>query len=254
MGYLSTNNPARLLIVIVVTAGMMLAGPVAAQSLLDKARGAVGLGGEAGDETEDLPQSTLTEGLHEALRLGSERVVDRLGREGGFNADPDVHIPLPETVRRAQSLLEAAGLGDYGEDLELRLNRAAEAAVPEARDVFFQSISEMSIDDARDIVAGPDDAATRYFKSTMTPALRERMRPIVTDTLSDVGAIQVYQRFTSQYRNLPMVPDLEANLADHTMDKTLDGVFHYMAQEEAAIRNDPARRTTELLKKVFGGE
>ena len=181
-------------------------------------------------------------------------MVDRLGREDGFNDDPVVRIPLPRTLRRAQSLLEEAGLGDYGEDLELRLDRAAERAVPEARDVFVRAIRQMSVDEAREIVTRPDDAATQYFKKAMSPELRERMRPIVTDALTEVGAIQVYQRFTGQYRNLPMVPDVEANLAEHTLDKALDGVFHYMAREEAAIRNTPARRTTELLKKVFGGE
>ena len=255
----SSKKPRRPLVVfivvgIVIAAGMMSAGPVAAQSVLDKAREAAGIGDDSGDDSGDLSQSTMTEGLREALRLGSERVVGRLGREGGFNADPDVHIPLPETLRRAQSLMEQAGMGNYGEELELRLNRAAEAAVPEARDLFFQSIRDMSIDDARNIVTGPEDAATQYFKQSMSPELRERMRPIVTDTLSEVGAVQVYQRFTGEYRNLPMVPDLEANLSDYTVDKALDGVFHYMAREEAAIRNDPARRTTDLLKKVFGGE
>jgi len=235
---------------IAISAAVMSSGPAAAQDWVDELKDAAGLG----DETGDLPESTLIDGLKEALRTGSERVVDQLGRKDGFNGDPEVRIPLPGTLRRAQSLLEEAGLGGYGEDLEIRLNRAAEKAVPEARDVFVQAIREMSVDEAREIVTGPDDAATRYFKQAMTPELRERMRPIVSDALSQVGAIEVYQRFTSQYQNLPLVPDIEANLADHTLDKALEGVFHYMAQEEAAIRNDPARRTTELLRKVFGGE
>jgi len=235
---------------IAISAAVMSSGPAAAQDWVDELKDAAGLG----DETGDLPESTLIDGLKEALRTGSERVVDQLGRKDGFNGDPEVRIPLPGTLRRAQSLLEEAGLGGYGEDLEIRLNRAAEKAVPEARDVFVQAIREMSVDEAREIVTGPNDAATRYFEQAMTPELRERMRPIVSDALSQVGAIEVYQRFTSQYQNLPLVPDIEANLADHTLDKALEGVFHYMAQEEAAIRNDPARRTTELLRKVFGGE
>jgi len=238
------------LALIVISAAVVFSGPVAAQSWFDKLKDSAGLG----EETGDLPESTLIDGLKEALRTGSERVVGQLGRNDGFNGDPDVRIPLPSTLRRAQSLLEEAGLGGYGEDLALRLNRAAETAVPEARDVFVQAIQQMSVDEAREIVTGPDDAATRYFEKAMSPELRERMRPIVTDALSEVGAIQVYQRFTSQYQNLPLVPDVEANLADHTLDRALDGVFHYMAREEAAIRNDPARRTTELLQKVFGAE
>ena len=246
----TSQSMRRCLATVLIAVCTMFAVPATAQSWFERLKNAFG----ASEETEELGQATLTDGLKEALRLGSERVVDQLGREDGFNEDPVVRIPLPENLRRAQSLLERAGLNDYGEDLELRLNRAAETAVPEARDVFVQAIRQMSISDARDIVTGPDDAATRYFKEAMSPDLRERMRPIVTDALSEVGAVQVYQRFTSQYQNLPMVPNLEANLADHTLDKALDGVFHYMAREEAAIRNDPARRTTELLKKVFGGE
>jgi len=235
---------------IAISAAVMSSEPVAAHAWVDELKDAAGLG----DETGDLPESRLIDGLKEALRTGSERVVDQLGRKDGFNGDPEVRIPLPGTLRRAQSLLEEAGQGGYGEDLELRLNRAAEKAVPEARDVFVQAIREMSVDEAREIVTGPNDAATRYFEQAMTPELRERMRPIVSEALSEVGAIEVYQNFTDQYRNLPLVPDLEANLADHTLDEALEGVFHYMAQEEAAIRNDPARRTTELLRKVFGGE
>ncbi|MGB0514855.1 MAG: DUF4197 domain-containing protein [Wenzhouxiangellaceae bacterium] len=249
MSNVSRKSTSRGLIAVIVTLFVVIAGPVSAQSWFDRLKDSVGLG----ENTGELSQSTLIDGLREALRLGSERVVAQLGQEGGFSADPVVRIPLPESLRRAQSLLERAGLGDYGEDLALRLNRAAEAAVLEARDVFVESIRQMSIADAREIVTGADDAATQYFRRTMTPELRERIRPLIDSALSEVGAVQIYRRFTRQYESLPLVPDLQADLADHTLDKTLDGVFHYMAREEAAIRNDPARRTTDLLKQVFGG-
>ena len=144
-------------------------------------------------------------------------------------------------------------MSDLADDLELRLNRAAEAAAPEAKELFFQAIGEMSFEDVQQIYSGPDDAATRYFQDKMTPALAERMQPVVDRSLADVGAIQSYDTMMKQYESVPFVPDAKADLNDYVVDKAMDGIFHYVAIEEAAIRNDPAARTTELLQQVFGG-
>lgn len=142
-----------------------------------------------------------------------------------------------------------AGLAD---DLELRLNRAAEAAAPEAKELFLQAISDMSLEDVQGIYNGPDDAATRYFQSKMTPPLAERMAPVVNDSLAEVGAIQSYDEMMGQYKTVPFVPDAKADLTEYVVEQAMDGLFHYVAKEEAAIRNNPAERTTELLKHVFG--
>lgn len=144
-------------------------------------------------------------------------------------------------------------MGQLGDDLELKLNRAAEAATPKAKTLFVDAISEMSVEDARKILDGPKDSATRYFEGKMTAPLKTEMRPIVDGTLAQVGAIQAYDNIMGQYGQLPFVPDVKADLTNYALDMALQGLFHYIAVEEAAIRENPVKRTTELLQKVFGG-
>ncbi|PKN47874.1 MAG: DUF4197 domain-containing protein, partial [Deltaproteobacteria bacterium HGW-Deltaproteobacteria-16] len=132
--------------------------------------------------------------------------------------------------------------------------RAAEAATPKAKALFLQAIKEMTFEDVRKIYAGPEDSATRYFQGKMTPALQKEMLPIVEKSLSQVGAIQAYDTVMGQYKALPFVPDVKANLTGHVLQKALDGIFFYIAKEEAGIRNDPEKQTTALLKKVFGAK
>jgi len=204
-------------------------------------------------------QGTLTNeeiglGLKDALRVGSESVVSQLGRQDGFNADPAVHIPLPPQLATVQTWLGRIGMGAMLNDLELRLNRAAEAATPRAKDLFFQAIADMTFDDVMTIYKGPDDAATRYFQNKMATPLTDEMSPIVSDTLAEVGAIRSYDDIMKEYRAIPFAPDVKADLTAYVVRKGIDGIFHYMAAEEAAIRRNPAKRTTELLRKVFGAQ
>ena len=229
--------------------GICLAGPVGAIDLLKSVEEAVGgLGGSS----SGLTNQEIGDGLVEALRIGTERVVDQVSLADGYNLDPDIHIPLPGALKDVQKVLQTVGMSHLADDLELRLNRAAEVAAPEAKELFFQAISEMSFEDVQKIYSGPEDAATRYFQERMTPALAERMQPIVDRSLADVGAIQSYDNMMQQYKSVPFVPDAKADLNSYVVDKAMDGIFHYVAIEEAAIRNNPAARTTELLQKVFG--
>jgi hypothetical protein len=138
------------------------------------------------------------------------------------------------------------------DDLELKLNRAAETAAPKAKALFAQTISGMSFEDVMNIYNGPDDAATRYFQEKMTPALAGEMKPIVEESLAEVGAVQSYDNVMGQYRAIPFVPDVKADLTTYVIEKGMDGIFHYLAVEEAAIRQNPVKRTTELLQRVFG--
>lgn len=242
-----------------ILALVLLVTPAAAQldRLLDKAReaagGSSGSGGGSGGSSSvaALGNTDIAAGLKDALKVGTERVVGRLGRANGFNNDPEVHIPLPASLRTAQKALRTAGLGDYGDDLELKLNRAAEVATPKAKALFWDSISAMTLDDAKRILDGPKDAATRYFQGKMSDPLKVEMRPVVDTTLGEVGAVQAYDRMMGQYAKLPFMPDAKANLTDYALDQALTGIFHYLAKEEAAIRDNPAKRTTELLQKVF---
>ena len=200
-----------------------------------------------------LATEEIIAGLREALKVGTERVVETIGHDDGFNKSPDIHIPLPENLTTVQSMLSRFGMGALGDELELKLNRAAEAATPKAKEIFWQAISSMSLEDARKIYDGPVDAATQYFRGSMSSPLKTEMHPIVDATLDEVGAVRAYDRMMGEYANLPFVPDVKADLTDYALDKALDGIFLYLAREEEAIRNNPAQRTTEILKKVFGG-
>jgi len=199
-----------------------------------------------------LSHSDMIAGLKDALRVGSERVVGQLGKTDGFNADPKIHIPLPENLQTVKSALSAVGMGSMMDDLEVRLNRAAETATPKAKRIFGNAIRSMSFSDAKKILTGPNDAATQYFKGQMSAPLSDEMRPIVKKALSQAGAIQAYDNVMGKYQSLPFMPDVKANLTQHVVQLGLSGIFHYMAEEEAAIRQNPVKRTTSILKKVFG--
>lgn len=202
--------------------------------------------------SSSLSDAEVSDGLREALRIGTERVTSILGRVDGFNANPDVHIPLPATLQSVQSALAMVGMSSVADDLELRMNRAAEAAVPQAKELFLQAVSEMTLQDAQGILRGPDDAATRYFQGKMTAPLTERFTPVVNQELAQSGAVQTYDQMMGNYRDLPFAPDVQANLTPYVVEQALDGMFLMLGREEAAIREDPAARTTELLQTVFG--
>ena len=203
-------------------------------------------------KTETLSVDEIGAALKEALRVGTRTVTDQLGRLDGFNGDPAVHIPLPENLQTVKSVLDRVGMSQLVDDLEIKLNRAAEEATPPAKRLFLQAIDDMTVDDVKGIYNGPEDAATRYFQKKMTPALAIEMRPVVDESLSTVGAIQAYDTLMGQYRSIPFVPDVKADLTEYVLEKGMDGIFYYLAKEEAAIRQNPAKRTTELLKQVFG--
>jgi len=202
----------------------------------------------------DITVEEIGAGLKDALRVGSDRVVARLGSVDGFNTDPSVHIPLPRQLGTVKSALGKIGLSGSLDDLEVKLNRAAEAATPKARKLFREAIAAMTFDDAKAIYKGPENAATRYFREKMSPSLAREMRPIVRGTLATVGAVQAYEDVMKKYRVIPLVPEVKADLTGYVVEKGMDGIFHYMAKEEAAIRRDPARRTTEILRRVFGAQ
>ena len=229
-----------------VATGLIIGpGRAARADLLDTAKDLLFGGGGLSDDD-------IAAGLREALKVGSERVVAQVGRLNGFNADPKIHIPLPGALQDVQSALRPFGLSGLADDLETKLNRGAERAALEAKALFWGSIKEMTLDDARGIYDGPDDAATQYFKAKMSKPLRKRMRPIVSYSLDEVGAVRAYDAMMDKYRAIPLVPDVKSDLTGYVVRKGLDGIFFYVAKEEEKIRRDPAARTTELLKKVFG--
>ncbi|MDP9195920.1 MAG: DUF4197 domain-containing protein [Pseudomonadota bacterium] len=205
-----------------------------------------------GKTTTSASRTDIAAGLKEALRVGTDQVVKTLGQEGGFNLDPAVHIPLPPALKPVDSALSQIGLRSLTDDLETRMNQAAEAATPKARQLFMDSIRQMTITDAKGILTGSKDAATQYLRRTMGPGLTQEMQPLIQQAMTQTGVMQVYDSVMGQYARMPFMPDVQANLTDYVTGKALDGIFYYVAQEEAAIRTNPAKRTTTLLKKVFG--
>jgi hypothetical protein len=205
-----------------------------------------------GGGSQPLTDLEIGNGLKEALRIGTQRVVGQVGAVDGYNADPLIHIPLPEDLRKVHNVLDKVGLASMTADLELKLNRSAERAAPEAKEVFWNAITEMSLDDVRGIWQGPDDSATQYFRGKMTVPLTDRFTPIILAAMGEVGAIRSYDRMMSKYESIPFVPDVKADLTRYTVKKGLSGLFTYVAKEEAAIRKDPTKRTTQLLQRVFG--
>jgi hypothetical protein len=247
----------RIGIVILVAAGLLVADGLSSAraqgGFFDKGLDRLkGMGGGAPKSGGALGTSEIAGGLREALTTGVRRVVGTLGVSDGFLNRPDVHIPLPDSLRRVQSALSRVGMGATGKELEVKLNRAAEAAVPKVEQLFVGAIRKMTVDDARKILNGPKDAATQYFRGKMSAPLAKEMQPIVESQLSEVGAVQTYERMTSDYRKLPFMPDVKADLTRHVLEKAVGGIFLYLGREEAAIRADPAKRTTDLLRKVFG--
>ena len=216
----------------------------AGQNILGSAMGQQGM-------ATALSATEMSAGLREALNIGTGIVVNQLGQSGGFNLDPKIKIPLPASLQKVDNALSTIGLGSITKDLESKLNRAAELATPKAKTLFFDAIKSMTITDAKDILFGADNAATTYLRARMGTALAAEMQPIIQTTMNQAGAVQAYDNVMRQYQVLPFMPDVKTELNNYVVDKALDGIFYYVAQEEAAIRNDPAKRTTELLQKVF---
>ena len=255
MSMVSSKNGWGLLPVVTIACLIPLFGIVAAArgGWLDKGTDMLkSLGGTAGKT--GLSSTDLASAFKEALHIGTENVVARLGRPDGFNTDQAIHISLPEQMETVRSALAKVGMSQSLDDLELKLNRAAENATPKAKALFVDAIGAMTFEDVKTIYNGPEDSATRYFRGKMTPDLTREIEPVVTESLSQVGAIQTYDNIMGQYRALPFVPDIKADLNAHVIQKSLDGIFYYVAKEEAAIRQDPARQTTDLLKRVFGAQ
>ena len=246
---------------LILSVAALLATPASA-SWLDKISNAISAsssGSKASSESTGkalsaLSNSDISAAFKEALELGSRQVVSQLGTIDGFNNDSSIRIPLPDELNTAKQWLDKGGMGASLSDLEVKLNRAAEKATPQAEALFIDAIKEMSFDDVRRIYQGPEDSATRYFESKMTKTLTSAMSPIVSESLSEVGAIQRYDEVMSAYKEIPLVPDIKADLTQHVIDGGLKGIFHYLAQQESAIRQDPVKQTTALLQKVFGNK
>lgn len=199
-----------------------------------------------------LDAETVAAGLREALEQGTGRAVQTLGRDNGFWSHPQLRIPMPEKLQKAEKALRRLGQDKLADEFVQSLNRAAEQATPAARDIFVGAIRKISIRDALDILKGPPDAATKFFRQHTDAALVAAFRPIVARSTEAVGVTARYKKLVKRVQPLGVVDARELDLDDYVTRRALDGLFQLVAEEEARIRKDPVARTTELLRKVFG--
>jgi len=203
----------------------------------------------AGPEREE----ELAVGVREALRVGAERAVSRTSRPGGFLENPVARIGLPRELQSIAAALRAAGLRGTVDEIEVSMNRAAEQACGEGADLLFDAVRTLSIRDAYGIVHGGDDAATRYLRTSTEDALRERFAPIVGAAMGRLGLVRAYDELIERSRLVSVsgVPTL--SLEEYVTEQTVEGLFGALGEEERRIRDEPAARTTEVLRDVFGG-
>jgi Protein of unknown function (DUF4197) len=198
-----------------------------------------------------LGDAKIGQGLKEALRVGTENAVNLTGRLDGYFANQAIKILMPERLKSLEQGLRLIGQGDRVDELVLGMNRAAEKAAPAARGIFVDAIGEMSIDDARKILSGPDTAATDYFKGKTTGKLTTAFQPVVQKAMNEVGLARQYNDLLGQAKAIPFFRAEEYDLDHYVVGKSLDGLFHVVGDEERKIRTNPAARTTDLLREVF---
>lgn len=214
---------------------------------------ALGAAGIAwGLDINSLSSADASAGLKKALDQGIDHAVSELGGVDGFLKNPKVKIDLPPKLAKAEGMMKMVGLGDQVDGLVTAMNRAAEAAVPEGKALLKQALKQMSVQDAKQILTGGDDAATQYFKRVTYAPLKVKFTPIVTRETQKVQLGQRYDAVAQKAVSLGVLKPDDASLEGYVTDRTLDGLFLIMADEERAIRKDPLGQASKLLKKVFG--
>ena len=197
-------------------------------------------------------EDTFIAGLKQALDIGTKNAVSTVSRENGYLDNLNIKIPVPDKLRDVDKLLRKVGMGDRVDTFILSMNRAAEAAAPQAVDIFVGAIRDMTVVDAYGIVKGDETAATSYFQDKTTDNLYGLFRPVVTDSMAQVGVVRSYKRMMDKYNSIPFVKKVDVDLEDYVTDEALGGLFFMVGEEEKKIREDPAARVTKLLQEVFG--
>jgi hypothetical protein len=226
---------------------LMLAGtlmcsaqyPISIKQVLDPAKGG-------------LTEKDATDGIREALVKGTGESVKIVSAPDGYFGNPEIKIPFPKEAKDIETKLRGIGLGAKVDEVTMAINRAAEDAAKSAEPVFVAAIKGMSITDAINIVKGNSDAATRYLERTTSPELKKQFSPIIKSSLDKVDATRLWTDVVKQYNQIPFVKKQNPDLVAYVTDMAIAGLFVMVAKEEVKIRQNPAARTTELLKKVFG--
>lgn len=200
----------------------------------------------AGDE------KTNAAGIKEALAVGTERAVKDLSRQDGYFGNAAVKILMPPKIQKVADVARMAGFQKQVDEFVLSMNRAAEAAAPLAARYFADAIRDMTLEDVRGILMGGDTSATDFFRRKTQDKLYAAFKPIVSKKVGEAGATRAYKEMMGRYDSLPMMGKQSLDLDDYVTNKSLDGLFYMVGQEERNIRANPAARTTDLLKTVFG--
>jgi len=209
---------------------------------------------EAGQSTGgELTLAEIDAGLRQALEIGTDRVASQIGVVDGYWKDPKIQIPLPGRLGQVQSELAKLGLSGPLDDVQLRMNRAAEQAVPTGKQIVIDAVRSITIEDAMGILRGGDSAATDFLRSRTEVGLRQTFTPFVENALESSGAYRALDSVTSSQPLLAVAAtDYKSDLTSYAVQFGLDGLFNYLAVEEQKIRDNPVARTTELLRRVFG--
>jgi hypothetical protein len=189
--------------------------------------------------------------LKQALVQGAETAVTNLAKENGYLGNNKVRIPLPETLQKADNLLRKFGMGKYADDLTTSINRAAEAAVPEAKNMLIGAVNKMTVEDAKSILTGGNDAATQYFRKSTETALAAKFKPIVATSMQKVKLAEAYDQFAERGERFGLVDKRDIKMDDYITRKAMDGLFLMIAEQEKAIRANPLEATGSLAKKIF---
>jgi hypothetical protein len=234
--------------IILLAIGLAFATTSQAQSFGDIAKQMLGQQQSAAS----LADSDIAAGLKQALANGTRAAVTQLGQSDGFWGSDRFRIPLPGPLEKAGTFLQAAGYGPQMDELHLSMNRAAEKAVPIAADVFAEAVQKLTLTDARAILNGPPDAATQYFKRATRDTLTAKFLPIVSSVTAKAGLVQKYNGLLASAGPAASLFGEKADVNNYVARKALDALFARVGDEEKAIRTNPAARSTDLLKKVFG--
>lgn len=199
-----------------------------------------------------LSSGEVADGLKEALRVGTKKSIDILGKQDGFYRDGKVRIPMPDKLKKVEKLLRKTGQDKLADKFIKTMNRAAEQSVKSTFNIFVDAIKKMTLQDAVDIYKGRDDEATRYFRRTKGSEIQKTIQPIVKQATAQTGVTSNYKKISKQAGILhPSLKKSMPDIDEYVTEKTMDGIFYKIAKEEALIRKDPAARTTEILRKVF---
>ena len=203
-------------------------------------------------DLSSFTNSEMASGVKDALVQGAQAAVKQLGKPDGFLQNPKVKIPLPDNLKKVEKALRFAGMGKEADDLVLTMNRAAEAAVPEAQALLVDAVKKMTVTDAKNIVAGGDDAATQYFRKSTQTQLTDKFLPVVKEATDKVGLAQQYNDFAATGAKFGLISDEDAKIESYVTKKALDGLYLVIGEQERALRKDPVAATSSLVQKIFG--